>query len=81
MILTVELAPQDGVIDPEKIGEVAICCDDEGLEKLISYLESLRGRHDHQHLMTPAWAGNELTEEKHGDGHYVLVNHLRIVKI
>lgn len=33
---------------------------------------------DHVHLMTPSWAGNELTEEVQGTGN-VLFNHLRIV--
>ena len=77
MILTVELQHQsDGIA-----GEVAICCDEQGLEVLINKLERLRRKNDHIHLMTPSWAGNELTEQKQGGNDYQLVNHLRIVKL
>jgi len=74
MILTVE---------KEKIkdGEIVIAFDEEGLDLLISKLMSLKGRKDHEHLMTPSWAGNELTEEKKGGSDYVLINHLRLVKL
>lgn len=76
MRLTVEI--EDGDQAPS---EVAICFDDEGLELLILKLERLRGKRDHTHLMTPSWAGNELTEEKQGGSDYCLVNHLRLVKL
>lgn len=77
MVLTVELR------DGNKAGhaEVALCVDDEGLEVLIRKLERLRGRRDHEHLMTPAWAGADLTESKQGGPEFELVNHLRIVKV
>ena len=76
MTLTVELAFNA----KQTASEVAICCDDQGLELIIEKLTRLRGKRDHTHLMTPAWAGNELTEQKHGGDGYVLVNHLRLVK-
>ena len=76
MLLTVEIK------DAQKTGEseAAICFDNDGLEFLINKLIRLRGRHDHEHLMTPAWAGNELTEDKQGGEEYQLINHLRLVK-
>lgn len=82
MTLTVELALHEKKeITPESIKEVAIFCDEDGLELIIRCLESLHGKRDHEHLMTPSWAGDELTEEKQGGRDYMLVNHLRIVKI
>lgn len=77
MLLTVEI--KDAGRPNE--AEAAICFDDEGLELLVSRLLRLRGRQlDHEHLMTPSWAGNELTEIKQGGDEYELVNHLRLVK-
>ena len=76
MILTVELKKQtDGA--PE---EVAICFDQQGLEHLVSKLQRLSGKKDHSHLMTPSWAGNDLTEAKQGDETYEMIHHLRLVK-
>lgn len=60
--------------------EVAVCFDEEGLELLMAKLAQMRQRRDHEHLMTPAWAGTELTEVKQGGVDYELVNHLRLVK-
>jgi hypothetical protein len=77
MILTLEI--KDGAKPTE--AEVAICFDDTGLEFLIEKLTRLRGKRDHEHLMTPSWAGNELTEVKQGSAEYGLVNHLRLVKL
>ena len=77
MLITVELK---GGRDAST-AEVAICCDEEGLEFLIEKLSHLRGKKDHLHLMTPAWAGNELSEKKQGNEDYALVNHLRLVKL
>ncbi len=76
MLLTVEIK------DAQKTNEAeaAICFDDEGLEFLISKLIRLRGKREHEHLMTPAWAGAELTENKQGGDEYELINHLRLVK-
>ena len=77
MTLTVELK-----YDKKKTAaEVAICCDEQGLELLIVKLTHLRSKRDHTHLMTPSWAGNELTEQKQGGTDYELVNHLRLVKL
>lgn len=80
MILTIEVEYRKRRIKSEDIGEVAICCDEEGLDLLIKRLTQLRGTIDHTHLMTPSWAGAELTEEKLGGKEYILINHLRIVK-
>ncbi len=62
-LLTFELS-RDG-------DELHIHCNREGLEALQQILHRLAEssapvpRHDH--LMTPSWAGDELTEEKQGD--------------
>ena len=77
MVLTVELKYHDS----KDSTEVAICCDEEGLDLLIEKLQRLRGKRDHTHLMTPSWAGDELTEQKQGGDDYQLVNHLRVVKL
>jgi hypothetical protein len=77
MLLTVEL--KDGR-DTSK-AEAAICFDDEGLEFLIKKLLRLRDKKDHMHLMTPSWAGDELTEKKQGSEEYQLINHLQLVKL
>lgn len=74
MLLTVEKQKSEQ-------GEVAICFDREGLEFLIFQLSKLRERHDHFHLMTPAWAGHELTEELQGGDQYELCNSLRLVRL
>jgi hypothetical protein len=61
--------------------EVALCFDAEGLDVLIRKLEHLRSKVDHLHLMTPAWAGQELTEELAGGEQYQLINSLRLVRL
>jgi hypothetical protein len=76
MMLTVELKMQINGL-PE---EVAICCDQQGLELLVAKLQRLSGKKDHMHLMTPSWAGNDLTEAKQGGDEYELIHHLRLVK-
>jgi len=76
MLLTVEIKDAREAREAEAV----ICFDDEGLEFLINKLIRLRGKPDHEHLMTPAWAGNELTEKKQGGEEYELINHLRLVK-
>ncbi len=73
-MLTVEIKD----IKNPKLSEVAIFCDAEGLEELSKQIEFLRKGSSHAHLMTEAWAGNELTEEKQGGEKYTLINHLRI---
>ena len=81
MTLTIELEAKTKALRAQDISEVAICCDKEGLAFLIEKLESLRNGPDHCHLMTPSWAGTDLTETKQGGDDYVLVNHLRIVRM
>lgn len=76
-MITVEL--KDGAKPLE--AEAAICFDDEGLEVLIGLLIGLRGKKEHEHLMTPSWSGSELSEVKRGGEDYQIVNHLRLVKI
>ncbi|CAN5911187.1 Imm32 family immunity protein [soil metagenome] len=61
--------------------EVALCFDAEGLDLLIRKLEHLRSKVDHLHLMAPAWAGQELTEELTGGEQYILINSLRLVRL
>lgn len=76
-MITVELKSVQGT----STAEVAICCDGPGLDLLIEKLSRLRGKRDHTHLMTPSWAGDELSENKQGNDEYELVNHLRLVKL
>ena len=76
-MLTVEIKNNQN----KDIEEVAICFDKEGLDELIKHLEKLRKKPDHTHLMTPSWAGTELTEIKQGGKKYSLVNHLRLVRL
>jgi hypothetical protein len=50
--------------------ELEIHCDPQGLGYLIEQLKKLYEANSplprHDHLMTPSWAGHELTEEKQG---------------
>ncbi len=56
--------------------EVEIHCDRKGLDTLLTILHKLADSKSplprHDHLMTPAWAGNELTEEKQGEQNTLL---------
>ncbi|WP_376797420.1 Imm32 family immunity protein [Thermogemmatispora sp.] len=73
MILTVEYNAK---------GFVEIYMDEEGRRLLIDSLRRLRAQEskgDHDHLMTPSWAGNELTEEKQGDADNELIHQLNII--
>jgi len=67
-ILTFELTPDKD--------EVEIHCNKAGLESLLATLQKLiKASSDlpkHEHLMTPSWSGNELTEEKQGGGNSLL---------
>jgi hypothetical protein len=69
MLLTIEKDPG--------AEEVEIFCDPEGLDSLINTLERLRKHRGHEHLMTPAWVGHALTEDRQRAGNE-LVHHLRI---
>ena len=71
MLLTVEWQAEQQELD--------IVCDDEGLDLLLDKLQRLKKGGGHTHLMTPSWAGDELTEEKQTE-HGSLINHVRIVK-
>ena len=68
MILTVEY----------KKDEVEIYTDQEGLNLLIEKLLLLQKRGGHEHLITPSWAGNELTEQKQCSSNE-LINHLCVI--
>ncbi len=70
MLLTVEY-------DGESVVELHL--DEEGLDLLVDRLMKLRKHNEpeHDHLMTPSWAGWELTEEKQ-DAENELINHLTI---
>ncbi len=61
--------------------EAVLCFDRDGLELLIKKLEYLKSHVDHLHLMTPSWAGNELTEEPCGGSDYQLLHSLRLVRL
>jgi hypothetical protein len=67
-MLTFELSP-----DGDKI---EIHCNQEGLDFLLRTLHQLADSKSplprHNHLMTPSWAGNELTEEKQGESNTLL---------
>ena len=77
-MLTVEI--RDAAKAAAGMAEIEIFCDAEGLALLLRQLEHLRKGSTHIHLMTPAWAGNELDEEALGEG-TVLVNHLKITMV
>ena len=74
-MLTIEI--RDGEKATQGKAEVEIFCDQEGLSLLIRQLQLLKTAPDHVHLMTPSWAGNELSETTVGEG-TSLINHLRV---
>jgi Immunity protein 32 len=74
-MITIEL--RDAAKAGDGMTEVEIFCDSEGLTLLSKQLEHLKFGSSHVHLMTSAWAGNELGEKPFGQG-TILVNHLRI---
>lgn len=56
-----------------------IHADRQGLTALIEHLKRLlQIGEGHVHLMTPAWGGDELSEEEQGTGN-TLMNHVRVV--
>ncbi|MDP3980323.1 MAG: Imm32 family immunity protein [Chlamydiota bacterium] len=55
MILTIEYNSK---------GVVEITCDTSGVDFLMKKLESLKKHGGHDHFATPAWAENELTENR-----------------
>lgn len=58
-LLTFELT-EDG-------SQLEIHGNEEGLRDLTNVLSRVLTTGDHDHLMTPAWGGTELTEEKQGE--------------
>lgn len=52
--------------------ELDIHCDDFGLDNLLSILSGLKGKVKHEHLMTPGWGGNGLSEDAQSKGSKVL---------
>ena len=70
MLLSVEYQPN--------LEELDIMCDSDGLDLLIEKLNKLKQHGGHAHLMTPSWAGNELTEDRQTDNG-TLINHVRVV--
>ena len=50
----------------EDFQEIEIHGNEEGLKRLIDIIEMVIKYKTHDHLMTPSWAGNELTEEAQG---------------
>jgi hypothetical protein len=77
-MITIEL--RDAAKASEGVTEVEIFCDPEGLALLSKQIEHLKAGSSHVHLMTPAWAGNELGEKPLGNG-TTLVDHLRITML
>ena len=51
--------------------------DVDGLSALIACIQKTIADKDHQHLMTEAWGGSELSSEQQGANNK-LVNHVRI---
>jgi hypothetical protein len=65
-----------------KEDELEIYLDEAGVDTLIKKLELLKKQKlpAHDHLQTPAWGGNELTERLHADRN-ILLNQVTIIKI
>lgn len=66
-LLTFEITP-DGE-------EIEIHCDEQGAQDLILYIQRMLGStkpQNHEHLSTPTWAGDELTEEKQGENNKLI---------
>ncbi len=77
-MITVEI--RDAAKADAGIAEVEIFCDAEGLALFARQLEHLKKGSTHAHLMTPAWAGNELGEAALGEG-TTLDHHLKITML
>ena len=68
-------------VENDKEEKIEIFMDVEGLDLLVDRLNKLRRNAemgDHDHLMTPSWAGWELTEDKQGVDNE-LINHLCLI--
>lgn len=42
---------------------IQICCDDEGIDRLVAALRRLRGTATHLHLLAPSAGGRELSDK------------------
>ena len=73
-MITIEIKD---ISQPED-SEVEIYLDNTGLSLLLKKLKTLELKGGHVHLMTPSWAGNELSEKPIEKGN-TLVNHLCIM--
>lgn len=71
-MFTVEIGKEPDVVD--------ITLDDEGIDDLIRRLTRLRGKRDHEHLMTPSWGGYELSETRN-TAESVLVHQVNIYSV
>lgn len=67
-MITVELS--------DDIEQLHIHLDDQGRKKLLKILNDLKPL-DHEHLMTPNWGGNELSDEQQGE-RCILLNAMTI---
>ncbi len=77
-MFTVEVRDIEGY--KEKLSEVELYIDKEGLSDLIRQLSFLQQKGDHSHFMTPAWGGSELSAQGQG-GDTTIINHLRITLV
>lgn len=68
-MLTFEYDPEHQIIH--------VFADQEGLGTLQQEISHLLAGSSHTHLMTPSWAGNELTENKHLE-HTILVHQVNV---
>lgn len=57
--------------------EIEIHGDEEGLSELIEIVSRVVKSSGHDHLMTPAWGGSELTQDKQGQTN-TLVNKVTV---
>ncbi|MCG8458518.1 MAG: Imm32 family immunity protein [Holophagales bacterium] len=75
MTFTVEIKDHDKL--DTGAAELEIFLDRDALADLVKQLSFLEAPGDHAHFMTPAWGGNELSEEVRRRGNSIL-HHLRI---
>jgi hypothetical protein len=64
MMLTFEYNPRAGTIE--------VFFDEEGKALLLKSIASIDNPGDHEHLMTPAWSGWELSGEIQGEGNTLI---------
>lgn len=57
--------------------QIEIHGSEDGLRELIDALSRVMSTSEHDHLMTPAWGGSELAEEKQGETN-TLINKVTI---